>query len=74
MKDSLIVSLGKVSAIQAAEYGVSEGTALITHDFVLVSDKETQSLRDQNALKAVADLFPGKKMKLLDHLPVPDVD
>ncbi|OBT81482.1 hypothetical protein VE02_09267 [Pseudogymnoascus sp. 03VT05] len=74
VKDSLIVSLGKVSAIQAAEYGALEGTALITHDFVLVSDKETQSLRDQNALKAVADLFPGKKMKLLDHLPVPDVD
>jgi hypothetical protein len=31
-------------------------------------------LRDSNALKAMADLFPGRKVKLLNHLPVPDLD
>lgn len=74
VKDSLIESLGRVSAEQAKEYGVREGTALISRDFVLVSDDETQRLRDGNALAAMADLFPGKKVKLLDHLPVPDLD
>lgn len=74
MKDSLIESLGKVSAEQAKEYRVQEGMALISRDFVLVSEEETQRLRDSNALKAMADLFPGRKVKLLDHLPVPDLD
>lgn len=74
MKDSLIESVGKVSADQAKEYGVQEGMALITRDFILVSDEETQRLRDSNALKAMADLFPGRKVKLLNHLPVPDLD
>ncbi|OBT71063.1 hypothetical protein VF21_10117 [Pseudogymnoascus sp. 05NY08] len=74
VKDSLIESLGRVSAEQAKEYGVLEGTALISRDFVLVSDDETQRLRDGNALAAMAELFPGKKVKLLDHLPVPDLD
>lgn len=74
VKDSLIESLGKVSSQEAKEYGVEEGTALITRDFVLVSNEETEKLRDSNALKAMAILFPGKKTKLLDHLPVPDLD
>jgi hypothetical protein len=74
VKDSLIESVGKVSADQAKEYGVQEGMALITRDFILVSDEETQRLRDSNALKAMADLFPGRKVKLLNHLPVPDLD
>jgi hypothetical protein len=74
VKDSLIESVGKVSAEQAKEYGVQEGMALITRDFILVSDEETQRLRDSNALKAMADLFPGRKVKLLNHLPVPDLD
>lgn len=74
VKDSLIESLGKVSVEQAKVYGVPEGTALLTRDFVLVSDEETQRLRDSNAMKAMEILFPGKKIKLLDHLPVPDLD
>ena len=74
VKDSLIESLGKVSTEQAKAYGVQEGTALLTRDFVLVSDEETQRLRDRNAMEAMEILFPGKKIKLLDHLPVPDLD
>jgi hypothetical protein len=56
----------------AAKYGVPEGTKYLKHDFVLVSDKETEKLRDDNALKAMQQL--GRKVKLLNHLPVPDVD
>ncbi len=74
VKSSLIVPLGTVSKEQAEEYGVQEGTALLTHDFILVTEKETQKLRDDNALAALAKLFPGVKCKLLDHLPVPDLD
>jgi len=39
-----------------------------------VSEEETQQLRDRNALEAMEKLFPGRKVRLLDHLPVPDVD
>lgn len=74
VKDSLIVPMGKVSAEQAKKYGVSEGIALLTHDFVLVTDEETQQLRDKNSTEALAKLFPGKKVELLDHLPVPALD
>lgn len=45
---------------------------MLKHDFVLVSDKETEKLRDENALRALKAL--GRKVKLLNHLPVPDVD
>jgi len=74
VKDSLIAPLGKVSPALAKEHNVPEGTALLQHDFVLVSEEETRELRDKNALESMAKLFPGKKVKLLDHLPVPDVD
>lgn len=45
---------------------------MLKHDFVLVDEKETERLRDENALKAMRKL--GRKVKLLNHLPVPDVD
>lgn len=74
VKNSLITPLSKVSAAQAKEYNVAEGTALLTHDFVLVTDEETVELRDRNALEALGKLFPGTKCKLVDHLPIPDLD
>jgi hypothetical protein len=37
-----------------------------------VSEKETERLRDENALSALKKL--GRRVKLLNHLPVPDVD
>jgi len=41
--------------------------------FVLVDDKETEKLRDERiALNAMKKL--GRKVKLLNHLPVPDLD
>lgn len=72
VKDSLIKSLGKVNKEQAGKYGVSEGEALLTHDFVLVTDKESEGLRSQNSKKALEAL--GRKVKIVDGLPVPEVD
>jgi hypothetical protein len=72
VKQSLIVDFVPADAETAKKYGVKEGTKLLRHDFVLVSAKETEKLRDENALKALAGL--GRKVKLIDHLPVPDLD
>ncbi|KUJ23610.1 aromatic compound dioxygenase [Mollisia scopiformis] len=72
VKQSLIVDFTSADAEIAKKYGVKEGTKFLKHDFVLVDEKETERLRDENALKALKAL--GRKIKLLNHLPVPDVD
>lgn len=72
VKQSLIVDFTTVDAKTATEYGVKEGSKVLRHDFVLVDEKETERLRDENALKALKAL--GRRVKLLDHLPVPDLD
>jgi hypothetical protein len=72
VKQSLIVDFDAVDAATANKYGVAEGSKVLKHDFVLVSDKETEKLRDENALKEMKAL--GRRVKLLNHLPVPDVD
>jgi hypothetical protein len=72
VKESLIVDLQKVDSAIAKKYGVPEGSLLLTYDFVLVTSEESEKLRDENALKAMNEL--GRKVKLLDHLPVPDLD
>lgn len=72
VKKSLLVDVTKADAATAEKYGVAEGTCLLQHDFVLASDKETEQLRDKNALDAMRKL--GLHVKLVDHLPVPDVD
>ena len=74
VKTSLIKEMGTVGEELAKEYGVPVGTELLEHDFVLVTEEETQLLRDKNAVEEMERLFPGKKIKLLDHLPVPDLD
>ena len=72
VKQSLIVDLGTVDAETAKTYGVKEGMAFLKHDFVLVTEEETEKLRDKNALEAMEAL--GLRMTLVDHLPVPDLD
>ncbi|KAF2145127.1 uncharacterized protein K452DRAFT_295670 [Aplosporella prunicola CBS 121167] len=72
VKESLLVDLGRVDADQARRYGVSEGAKLLTYDFVLVSDEEAKRLRESEAMKAMEAL--GRRMKLYNGLPVPDVD
>lgn len=68
----MLVDLGTVSAEQASQYGVKEGGKLMTYDFVLVSEKESQELREKNAIEAMK--AQGRSMKLWKGLPVPDVD
>jgi hypothetical protein len=73
VKDSLVVSLQKVEDEQQAEkYGVKLGSALITYDFVLVTDDAAARLRRKKAEEAMAE--QGRKVRFIDDLPVPDVD
>ena len=68
----MIIDLGTVSPEQASKYGVKENSKLISYNFVLVSDDESKSLREKNAMEAMKKL--GRTMKLYNGLPVPDVD
>jgi hypothetical protein len=67
-----VIDLKTVSADQVSQYGVKEGTRLITYDFVLVTEEESKALREKNAMDAMEKF--GLKMKLWNGLPVPDVD
>jgi hypothetical protein len=72
VKQSLIVEFETADAEIAKKYGVKEGSKVLKHDFVLATQEETEKLRDENALNALKSL--GRKVKLIDHLPVPDLD
>ncbi|KAI1456764.1 putative hydroxyquinol 1,2-dioxygenase [Annulohypoxylon moriforme] len=72
VKQSLIIDIDKVDPATAKEYNFPEGGLLLKHDFVLTTKEETEKLRDENAVKALAQL--GLQMKLVDHLPIPDLD
>lgn len=72
VKETLLVSLGTVNAEQAKKYDTKEGSKLITYDFVLVTDEEAKNLREEEAMKAMEAL--GRRMKLYQGLPVPEVD
>ena len=72
VKESLLIDLGTVNADQASQYGVKEGSKLISYDFVLVTEDESRKLREKNAMQAMEKL--GRNMKLYKGLPVPDVD
>lgn len=68
-----MVDLDKVDKVTAEEYKVKEGSWLLKQDFVLVSKKETEELRDRNAVEALKKLGLTH-LKLVDHLPVPELD
>jgi hypothetical protein len=72
VKGLLVVDLETVDDAVVKEYGVKDGTRLIKYDFVLVTEEASLKLRDENALKAMEKL--GRRVKLLNHLPVPDLD
>ena len=72
VKQSLVVNMHPANENIAREYDVKPGDLILRHDFVLVSDKEASDLRDERSKKALAEL--GRKVKLLNGLPVPDVD
>jgi hypothetical protein len=66
------VELGKAGPEYAAKYGVSEDHALLTYDFVLVSEVETSELRAKNSKDALDKL--GRKVKIVNGLPIPELD
>ncbi|OAA75121.1 Intradiol ring-cleavage dioxygenase, core [Akanthomyces lecanii RCEF 1005] len=72
VKQSLIVDLEPIDEATASQYGVDAGGKVLRQDFVLASEKDTAELRDKNATEALKNL--GLNMKLVDHLPVPDLD
>ncbi|EHL01015.1 putative Hydroxyquinol 1,2-dioxygenase [Glarea lozoyensis 74030] len=72
VKESLIVEFGTVTGEEREMYGVNEGCKVLRHAFVLVGEEETDSLRDRNAREALEKL--GRRVRLVEGLPVPDVD
>ena len=72
VKDSLLIDLGTVSAEQAKQYDVKEGSKLITYNFVLVTEDESSKLREKNAMAAME--AQGRKMKFWNGLPIPEQD
>jgi len=73
VKESLIISLDTVTAEQAKEYDVKEGSKLLKYDFVLVTDEETKQLRHDEAVKAMK-MLGREGMMIVNGLPVPEVD
>ncbi|KAK1148557.1 hypothetical protein N8T08_009563 [Aspergillus melleus] len=72
VKDSLVVDIGRAGPEYANRYNVPEDHALLTYDFVLVSEAETRELRERNSKLALDKL--GRKVRMVGGLPVPDLD
>lgn len=72
VKNSLLFDIGKAGPEIAQKYDVPEGHALLTYDFVLVSSEETATMRAENSKIALDKL--GRKVKIVNGLPVPDLD
>ncbi|KAF2148486.1 cathecol 1,2-dioxygenase [Myriangium duriaei CBS 260.36] len=72
VKESLVIDLLTVDKELRDEYGIEEGSKLIRHDFVLVTESDTSKLRNERAMSAMR--AQGKRMKMYNGLPVPDVD
>ena len=53
-------------------HGCNEGIWLMKYDFVMITVEESEKLRDELAMEALQKL--GMQMRLVDHLPVPDLD
>ena len=72
VKKTLVVDFEPADEATAKQYGVEIGSPVLRHDFILVSEKEASDLRDMKSKETLEAL--GRKVKLLDGLPVPDVD
>ncbi|OJD18216.1 hypothetical protein AJ78_01716 [Emergomyces pasteurianus Ep9510] len=73
VKSSLIIDLHPLTDPEMAKkYDVPLGTHVLQHEFVLVTDQESAALRERNSKEALQKL--GMQVRLLDGLPVPDVD
>jgi len=72
VKESLLVDFHPADSMTAKQYGVAPKSPVLEHDFVLVTEKEASDLRDERSKKALEAL--GRRVKLVEGLPVPDVD
>lgn len=72
VKSSLLIDLGEADATVAKRYGVPTGSKTVTYDFVLVSKQEALELRAKNSKEALEKL--GRKVQIVDGLPVPDLE
>ena len=73
VKDSLVVTIQRITDESLAKkHSVKLGSALLTYDFVLVTDTAAKTLRRQKAEESFAKL--GRTFKFINDLPVPDVD
>lgn len=72
VKKSLTIDLDKVDKKTADEYDIPEGSWLLKQDFVLITEKESLELRDRLAEEALKKL--GLNLRLVDHLPIPELD
>lgn len=67
-----MVDLGTATKEEAEKYGVEAGSKVLKHDFVLVTDQQSADLRNQKSMEALAAL--GRRCRIVDGLPVPEVD
>lgn len=72
VKTSLIVDYSSADAEMAKKYDVKEGTAVLSYDFVLITEEATLKLRKEKALEAIKKM--GKPLEGFKGLPVLDVD
>ncbi|KAK2828952.1 hypothetical protein FQN49_007238 [Arthroderma sp. PD_2] len=72
VKSSLVLDYGTVNEETAKKCDVPVGTALLTYNFVLASEQEARELRDHNSVDALKKL--GRNVKIVNGLPVPEVD
>ncbi len=72
VKSSLVVDLIPLPQSLATQYSLLLNSLLLEYEFVLVTEKETSDLRDERSKKALEEL--GRRVKIMEGLPVPDVD
>ena len=72
VKESLIVDLSTVDEETSVKYNIPAGTHLLRHDFVLATNEQASTWREKMAMEFLNKF--GKHVRLIDGLPVPDVD
>lgn len=72
VKQSSVVSLDKVDKATAEQYDIRECSWLLNQDFLLVTEDEASRLRYDSAVDAMKKL--GLRMKMVDYVPVPELN
>ncbi len=72
VKSSLVVDFTPLPQSLASQHSLPSHSLLLEYDFVLVTEKEASDLRDEKSRKALEQL--GRKIRIVEGLPVPDMD